>query len=95
MGPGAGAGGSACAANGPAEKHCTTSKQDTDATSSEHRVVKQVWAVLTRGSQLGGQQLGDLDGVQRRPLAQVVPRNEQGQTAPLGYARVAPDTADQ
>ena len=48
-----------------------------------------------RGSYFCGQQLGDLDGVQRRPLAQVVARDEQREAAPVRHPRVAPDPADQ
>ena len=52
-------------------------------------------AELTRGLQFGGQQLGDLNGVQGRPLAQVVPRDEQCQPTAARYPRVLPDATDQ
>jgi len=48
-----------------------------------------------RGAQARGQELGDLHGVERRALAQVVVRDEQGQAPPVGRARVLPDAADQ
>ena len=43
---------------------------------------------------LGGDQLGDLDGVERRALAEVVVADEQRQPAAVGGARVLADPAD-
>ena len=48
-----------------------------------------------RGSQAGGQQLSDLNGVQRRALAEIVPGDEQRQATTIGHPRVAPDAADE
>jgi hypothetical protein len=88
IGSGAGAGGSARAT----ERQCGASKHSTDAASIERCAGR---ADFTRGSQLRGQQLGNLDGVQRRALAQVVARDEQRQAAPVGHPGVLPDAPDQ
>ena len=47
------------------------------------------------GSELGGQQLGDLNGVQRRAFSQVVARDEQRQSAAVRHAGVLADAADE
>src|SRR6478752_4764024 len=46
-------------------------------------------------SELGGQQLGDLNRVQRRAFSQVVARQEQREPATVGHARVLADPADE
>src|SRR5262249_52511209 len=48
-----------------------------------------------RGSQLGGQQLSDLNRVQRRAFTEVVAGQEQGQPTTVGHAGVLADTADE
>src|ERR1700761_6058250 len=51
------------------------------AAISEQRANRRESAPLTRESQPGSQQLGDLDGVQCRALAQIGARDEQRQAA--------------
>src|SRR5262245_21085605 len=46
------------------------------------------------GSACGRHQLGDLHGVQGRPLAQVVVRDEQYEPTPVGNTRVLPEASD-
>ena len=47
------------------------------------------------GSQLGGQQLSDLDGVERGPFSEIVPRNEQRKPTTVRYPGVLADPADE
>jgi len=62
---------------------------------SEQRAIRRESAGLTRGSQFGGQQLGDLDRIQCRALAQIVAGDEQRQAPSVRHTGVATNPADE
>ncbi len=81
IGSGIGDGGSALAGAAATRAHTT-------ALSVAQRV-------LTRGSELGSQQLGYLNCVQRSAFSQVVAGHEQCETSPIGHTGIMADPADQ
>ena len=85
MGSGMGAGGSACATGTVAE---------INEMARTTRTLPPKRAVSAQESQLGGQQLSDLNRVQRRTFSQVVAGHEQGKATAVGHTGVLPDAAD-
>ena len=90
-GAGTGAGGSACA-DGASN---ATANAEIDEMVQTTRTFAPKRPFRRKVSEFRGEQLSDLNGVQRRTFSQVVAGHEQGKATTVWHAGILADAADQ